>query len=518
MSVAVVSRNIIMTKKTKKHSDLLGALVFLFVIIGLFFVARGETPYLSELAYIEHSILGQGAGSVVPASCDSSNPLAPGSGSSSPGDCVTPCPSGVGTYDPYYDQTASTCPPAPPAPPVDGVCNNSGGYECTAGEFDYSSYWSTSIPAGSYQWYWYCNGINGGSRSPLCSYAYYPPPTATITGTSPIPYGGSSTLTLKSTNATTCGLGYYDAAGTWHVDSTIATNTTVSKSTGTLTSDRTYYFTCDNGYVSNTGGWQDFTVTVNAKPTSSISLSGYTAPYTIPYGSDPGFILTSTNASSCYVMIDFVSYPSYLLSGTATSGTYYNGAFTTAGIHYASSYCYNSAGWGPDDWTTISFTVDPPLQLCRNIWGTYENIATQGGSVRFGLLILGDAPVQLKTYLNGANDCSGTNVTAETTFAETASPNDVITVTDSNPKTVTATMDISPARQQSGTERVVVSRGGVNIDVDVDVLENCVWDCALTEKDHCSNKPPYTVIDSCEIERSCAGKRYCDYNWKEVAP
>jgi hypothetical protein len=123
MNVVVVRKNSPIKKTIKKHPGSFRAAVFLFVVAILFFVARGETPYSSELAYIEHSTLGRDAGSVVPASCDSNNPYASTydfigrddalhtahSGSHFNGDCTTPCPSGSGSYDPYYDPTASSC-------------------------------------------------------------------------------------------------------------------------------------------------------------------------------------------------------------------------------------------------------------------------------------------------------------------------------------------------------------------------------------------------------------------------
>ena len=43
----------------------------LFVV---FFLTRGAMPHTSELAFTEHSILGRNAGSVIPASCNSSPP------------------------------------------------------------------------------------------------------------------------------------------------------------------------------------------------------------------------------------------------------------------------------------------------------------------------------------------------------------------------------------------------------------------------------------------------------------
>jgi len=86
-------------------------------------------------------------------------------------------------------------------------------------------------------------------------------------------------------------------------------------------------------------------------PTSDISIS----QDPVPYGGNPGFTLSSTNAYYCYVNVD----GSYLLNGYSTSGTYYYGSFTSPGSHYMQSYCYNSA-WVGSGWTTRYFTVSSP--------------------------------------------------------------------------------------------------------------------------------------------------------------
>ena len=97
------------------------AFIMLFVIV--FLITKGIAPKSAELSFTEHSTLGNEAGSVVPASCDSSNPMAltytdptyglAHSGSHFNGDCLTNCPAGTNgtplTYDPYFDPTASAC-------------------------------------------------------------------------------------------------------------------------------------------------------------------------------------------------------------------------------------------------------------------------------------------------------------------------------------------------------------------------------------------------------------------------
>ena len=95
-------------KRTTEKRDTLAVVAVLLLIFVGFLITRGATPASSELSYIEYSPLGQEAGSVVPASCDS-KPLP---GSHFNGDCVALCPSGSGYYDRYFDPSASTCGPA----------------------------------------------------------------------------------------------------------------------------------------------------------------------------------------------------------------------------------------------------------------------------------------------------------------------------------------------------------------------------------------------------------------------
>lgn len=118
----------VLKKNIKRNHGFFGVIALSALFVGLFFITRGITPQSSELTFIEHSSFGQNGGSVVPASCDSGNPLATTyvdtsgreqmSGSHWNGDCVTFCPNGGGSYDPYFDPTASACPSSTPTTPT----------------------------------------------------------------------------------------------------------------------------------------------------------------------------------------------------------------------------------------------------------------------------------------------------------------------------------------------------------------------------------------------------------------
>lgn len=110
------------SKLSKTKIQLLGfCFLFVTVLVSVFFITRGPNPHVSELAYIEHSNLGKEAGSMIPASCNSAPPT-----SHFNGDCVTTCPGGVGTYDSYFDPTASACPVPTVTMPVDTTISYGG--------------------------------------------------------------------------------------------------------------------------------------------------------------------------------------------------------------------------------------------------------------------------------------------------------------------------------------------------------------------------------------------------------
>lgn len=183
----------------------------------------------------------------------------------------------------------------------------------------------------------------------------------------------------------------------------------------------------------------------------------------------------------------------------------------------------------------IRVQVEPPLQLCLNgirIAGATEATPVVT-SVPVKLSIPPPSPTAtLKTYLNNANDCSGTDVTNETTFTDTTSSvvslssssatlPSVIEAIVSPPRVITVTgflANYTDTGKQTASEQIQVSRNGKLIRVNVDVEEICSYNCVLTASEHCSTDPQFTITDSCDYPQLCDGKRYCDYNYKEAAP
>jgi len=102
------------------------------------------------------------------------------------------------------------------------------------------------------------------------------------------------------------------------------------------------------------------TVTVNAPaaPTCHVVVS----PDPVPYGGNPAFTLSSTNAYYCHVLMDGIW--DWNVSGYFTSGTFNPGPLTVPGAHSAWCYCYNSAWQNPNGWSITPFTVSSLLASC----------------------------------------------------------------------------------------------------------------------------------------------------------
>lgn len=139
--------------------------------------------------------------------------------------------------------------------------------------------------------------------------------------------------------------------------------------------------------------------------------------------------------------------------------------------------------------------------------------------------------ISLKTYFDAGSGCSGTDVTAQTTFLGTNAPGDAVTVTGANPagsvpgdatRTATGNYPVagaSAAGQQNNTERITAAYPGQPTKtLDVTVYEVCDLDCSDSGT-VCSGEQ-YSKRDSCGDNRvdGCTGTRDCDTNWKETRP
>lgn len=165
-------------------------------------------------------------------------------------------------------------------------------------------------------------------------------------------------------------------------------------------------------------------------------------------------------------------------------------------------------------------TPIPALRLCVN--GTERSTVP---------ILYPNDTLSLKTYFDTGSGCSGTDVTAQTTFIGTNAPGDAVSVSGANPngsvpgdgtRTAAGNYPVAGASgsgQQTSTERITATYPGQPAKtLDVTVWEVCTLDCSDSGA-VCKNIK-YDKKDSCEnvVTDGCTGTRECNANWIEVVP
>jgi PKD repeat protein len=181
--------------------------------------------------------------------------------------------------------------------------------------------------------------VSTGTKTVTVSVAAAPTATLTASPTS-IAYGGSSTLSWSTTNATSC---WADWSG-W-----VSVNDSVS--TGALTANRTYNLTCYNSAGVSTGT-KTVTVSVAAAPTLSFS-SFPTSPATpLAYGAATTLSWSTANTTACWASGDWTGWK------TNTGGSESTGALTANKTYYLE--CWNSAGFSTGIKTILVYVATIP--------------------------------------------------------------------------------------------------------------------------------------------------------------
>lgn len=195
-------------------------------------------------------------------------------------------------------------------------------------------------------------------------------------------------------------------------------------------------------------------------------------------------------------------------SGIAADGSPYG--VTVSGTTL-SGFAWSS-DLGGIDFSKASITAPSVLQVCR------EGAPISGAGLNFSLAQ--NAVTTLKVYFDATpGDCVEPSVTT-TTWTESG-PN-AVSLIGTNPKTVKAGAVASLAEQvivsydDAGTTHSVTMNIGVTCSV---VIPAC--DTAAAQARCVGQQYNMAYTDNCtglQATQQCAGTRYCDFNWKEVAP
>lgn len=180
-------------------------------------------------------------------------------------------------------------------------------------------------------------------------------------------------------------------------------------------------------------------------------------------------------------------------------------------------YAYSDElGW--IDFSSAKILPRDIIQICRD--GGATPFMVDGDGPRALTLGLGES-TNVQVYFDNTQDCAGVNVTSLPGLTITNTTPTVVTISGADPKVLLGAGTVPSASnngQQSGTSTVTFTYNGQTVVIDVTVIEICSSTCTVTQADHCSNEPAYTTEDTCQQVETCGGTRYCDFNYKEVAP
>jgi hypothetical protein len=173
---------------------------------------------------------------------------------------------------------------------------------------------------------------SGGGHDPPA-----PPPSVSLTASpTSIAYGGSSTLSWASSNATSC-----TASGGWSGGEPASG----SQTTGALQSTTSYTLTCHGA-----GGDATASVSVAVAPPPAPTVVLSVAPTNVPAGAAATLTWSSSDATSCTA------------SGGWSGDEPLNGSVSTGPLSVTASFSLNCAGPGGSTGQTVGVTVtgSPP--------------------------------------------------------------------------------------------------------------------------------------------------------------
>jgi hypothetical protein len=285
------------------------------------------------------------------------------------------------------------------------------------------------------------------------------PPTATLTASpTSITYGGSSTLTWSSTNATSCTGSGFSTSG--------ATSGAVS--TGSLSTNTSYTVTCTGSGGSAT---DSATVVVGQAPQPDLT-AGRVSPTSVPTGTTLTLqapignsgVSTGAGFTSLFQRASDASGSGATDIGTSAQGTLAQGAQTTATL----SYSFSSAGTyyarlcadkssagstgtiaesdennncGPWTAITVTDTVQPVSGSCS----VSPASITSGGSATWTASPSGGTGSYTYSW-TGTDGLSGSGVSVSKTYSTSGSKTASVTITSgSDSKTVACSNGLTVA-------------------------------------------------------------------------
>lgn len=525
-----------------------GVFAFLFPIVLLF---DGTTPpSASEISYVEHSRIGEQAGSIVPASCDSDDPyrnptitqidtttgngIVPGS--HFPGDCVTNCPSGFGTYDPYYDPGATGCPSAQYL-----ICPASATV-AAGGTQQYRAYYRAAGLS--------CSNLAGATDvTGLVTWTSTNPAVGTVGNA-----GTAGLATAVTTLGGTTGIRVSNYAGVAAPGATFSVTTSstalricptiVSMTRGTVYQMRAFYLL----------GGVNCASPGPATDVSNLVTWTSSAPLIATVGNNPiggrinALTLGSTNITiSSYAGQNAPAAKVVVVGGYAicpASASTYSGGTTQLRAYFSNTGpvdCGNLAGTTDVTGIVTWFSSNTGVAtvsggLVTGVTGGTSDISvspysgasaipvtvTIGGGFRIcpASAIVGSSGFSFRAYYSpsGPVNCSNLAGTSDVTGSVTwtSSNPGVATVGNGGTAGVTSPVGIGSSNISTTPYSGIPSGNAVANVICIPSVTCASAGPAATAANTCPSQT-FTIDDGCGYPVVCSGTRTCDFNWKEVS-
>ncbi len=546
-SKKVLGTAMFLFKSLRKSSALsysfLGVFLVLFSV-GIYVGLGPFEPSSAELSFAETSNRDGLVGSVIPASCDSDNPYRnptttfsePSTpGSHFAGDCVTNCPSGPGTYDPYWDPTASACPTSRYV-----ICPTSATVDA-GGTQQYRAYYRVGGLS--------CSNLTGATNvTNLVTWTSGSPSIGTI--------GNGATAGLASavtTTGGTTGITVSNYAGNAAPGATFAVRssstalricpTVITLIRGTAYNMRAFYLL--GGVDCETPGTA-VEVTNLVTWTSSAPLIA-----TVGNGGTAGRINTvalgQTNITiSSYAGRTAPAAKVIVVGGMAIcpiSASTYSGGTTQLHAYYKLTGPVNCSNLtGTSDVTGLVTWFSSNTSVATVAGGLVTGVSSGGSDITISpyngasalpatvtvgggykicpsSAIIGSTGFSFRSYyrasgpVNCANLTGTSNVTSSVTWS--SSNTGVATVGNGGSAGVTMPVSIGSSNISTTAYAGIPSGNAVANVICIPSVSCSSSGPAAIAANTCPNQT-FTIDDGCGYSVICSGTRTCDFNWKEV--
>jgi len=264
------------------------------------------------------------------------------------------------------------------------------------------------------------------------------------------------------------------------------------------------------------------------------SMGGVTicAERYLPDGSTQDLPRVSGDADAVYLVEGDSVRISYSSTGIYSSCSGDSGIRTPANSATYSVTCTGTDENG--DPTSVTRCIDVKVLHYRVCGAPFPGLIVENASVPFPYPSDSSDTIDFRSYFDEGTGCSGTDVTAQTTFSSENDPNDAVTLSGTNPVSAISRgndgiPNLHDPGQQDALERIHAEypftwpySGSRTRNFQAYIVEyydpsSCEVDCSFRDASQYCSDVGFRVTDTCGniVDNACLGSRDCDFNWVE---